>query len=130
MHSGVKFSGHNILASKDLRYIFLKILDFFCLVCIIIRFELMQDIKIEMENKDKYYSYLRQAGIYTVIPIILAVGPIIGYFMGNFLDKKLHTAPYLMILFILFGFIASGKEVYNLAKRAMQEMDEEDKKNN
>lgn len=90
----------------------------------------MQDIRIEMKNKDKFYSNLRQAGIYTIIPIILAVGPIIGYFMGNFLDKKLHTAPYLMILFIIFGFIASGREVYNLAIRAMQEMDQEDKKNN
>ena len=90
----------------------------------------MQDIRIEMKNKDKYYSNLRQAGIYTVIPLILAVGPIIGYFMGNFLDKKLHTSPYLMILFIIFGFVASGKEVYNLVKRAMQEMDNENKGDN
>jgi len=87
----------------------------------------MRDIRIKMENKDKFYSNLRQAGIYTVIPLILAVGPIIGYFIGNFLDKKLHTSPYLMILFIIFGFIASGKEVYNLVKRAMQEMDNENK---
>ena len=90
----------------------------------------MRDIRIEMENKDKFYSNLRQAGIYTVIPLILAVGPIIGYFIGNFLDKKLHTSPYLMILFIIFGFIASGKEVYNLVKRAMQEMDNENKGDN
>ncbi len=90
----------------------------------------MQDIRIEMDNKDKFYSNLRQAGIYTVIPLILAVGPIIGYFMGNFLDKKLHTSPYLMILFIIFGFIAAGKEVYNLTKRAMQEMDNENKGDN
>jgi len=90
----------------------------------------MQVIRIEMDSKDKFYSNLRQAGIYTVIPLILAVGPIIGYFMGNFLDKKLHTSPYLMILFILFGFIASGKEVYNLTKRAMQEMDNENKGDN
>jgi len=90
----------------------------------------MQDIRIKMENKDKLYSNLRQAGIYTVIPLILAVGPIIGYFIGNFLDKKLHTSPYLMILFIIFGFIAAGKEVYNLTKRAMQEMDNENKGDN
>jgi len=83
-----------------------------------------------MENKDKFYSYLRQAGIYTVIPFILALGPIIGYFIGNFLDQKLHTEPYLMILFIVFGFIASGKEVYNLVKRAMKDMEKEDKGNN
>lgn len=89
----------------------------------------MQDIRIEMENKDKYYSYLRQAGIYTVIPILLAAGPIIGLFIGRFLDRKLHTEPYLMILFLVLGCIASGKEVYNLAKRATQEMDKEDKEN-
>lgn len=83
----------------------------------------MQVKRIEMEKKDEYYSYLRQAGIYTVIPIILALGPIIGYFIGNFLDRKLHTEPYLMILFLIFGFIASGKEVYRLVKKAMKEMD-------
>lgn len=87
----------------------------------------MQTVGIAMEKKDKFYSTLRQAGIYTAIPFLLALGPIIGYFIGNFLDQKLHTEPYLMILFILFGFIASGKEVYNLTKRAMKEMEKEDK---
>ncbi len=86
-------------------------------------FKTMQVKRIEMEKKDEFYSYLRQAGIYTVIPIILALGPIIGYFIGNFLDRKLHTEPYLMILFLIFGFIASGKEVYRLVKKAMKEMD-------
>jgi len=83
-----------------------------------------------MEDKDKFYSNLRQAGIYTVIPIIMAVGPILGLLIGKFLDKKLHTQPFLMILFLIFGCIASGKEVYNLTKRAMQEMDKEDKGRN
>jgi hypothetical protein len=35
-----------------------------------------------------------------------------------------------MILFIIFGFIAAGKEVYNLVKRAMQEMDNGNKGDN
>lgn len=89
----------------------------------------MQIVCIAMEKKDEFYSTLRQAGIYTAIPILLALGPIIGYFIGNLLDKKLHTEPYLMILFIIFGFIASGKEVYNLVKIAMRDMDREDKSN-
>jgi len=66
----------------------------------------------------------RQLGIFTTIPIILAVGPILGYFIGNFLDKKLHTEPYLMIVFILFGFVAAGRGVYNLVKRASEESKE------
>ncbi len=95
--------------------------------CIIVSFKVVQAFDLRMEDKNKDYSYIRVAALYTTIPIILAVGPIIGYFIGNFLDKKLHTSPYLMILFIVFGFVASGREVYNLVKRATQEMDQEDK---
>jgi ATP synthase protein I len=75
----------------------------------------------EMEKKNEFYSYLKQAGIYTVIPLILALGPIIGYYIGSFLDRKFHTEPFLMILFLTFGFIAAGREVYNLTKRAMKD---------
>jgi F0F1-type ATP synthase assembly protein I len=70
------------------------------------------------------YSMYRQLGIFTTIPIILAVGPILGYFIGNFLDKKLHTEPYLMIVFIFFGFVAAGRGVYNLVKRASEDSKE------
>jgi ATP synthase protein I len=76
------------------------------------------------KKSDDKYSMYRQVGILTTIPIILAVGPILGYFIGNFLDEKLHTQPYLMIVFIFFGFVAAGKGVYNLIKRASEESKE------
>ncbi|MFQ6002785.1 MAG: AtpZ/AtpI family protein [Candidatus Zixiibacteriota bacterium] len=60
----------------------------------------------------------RQLGILTTIPIILAVGPILGYFIGSFLDEKLQTQPWLMVVFIFLGFAAAGRGVYNLIKRA------------
>lgn len=50
--------------------------------------------------------------------MLMAVGPILGYYIGSFLDKKLDTAPYLMVIFIFFGFVAAGKGVYNLIKKA------------
>jgi ATP synthase protein I len=52
--------------------------------------------------------------------MLMAVGPILGYYIGNFLDKKLNTDPYLMVVFIFLGFVASGKGVYNLIKKANQ----------
>jgi ATP synthase protein I len=69
---------------------------------------------------DNKYSTYRQIGILTTIPFLLAVGPILGYYIGDFLDKRLNTTPYLMILFIVMGFIASGKGVYDLIKKAGQ----------
>ncbi|HEX7401167.1 MAG TPA: AtpZ/AtpI family protein [candidate division Zixibacteria bacterium] len=71
------------------------------------------------KTNDKYSTY-RQIGILTTIPFLLAVGPILGYYIGEFLDRKLNTSPYLMIVFIIFGFVASGKGVYNLIKKADQ----------
>ncbi|MFH1335528.1 MAG: AtpZ/AtpI family protein [Candidatus Zixiibacteriota bacterium] len=71
------------------------------------------------KTDDKYSTY-RQIGILTTIPFLLAVGPVLGYYIGEFLDRKLNTTPYLMIVFIIFGFVASGKGVYNLIKKASQ----------
>jgi len=51
----------------------------------------------------------------------MVVAPLLGYFLGSFLDEKLGTEPYLMIVFIVFGFVAAGKEVYALIKRSAKE---------
>lgn len=60
---------------------------------------------------------LRQLSLLGVIPALLAVGPLVGLFIGKFLDKKLHTEPYLMYLFIILGFIAAGREIYGIVKK-------------
>lgn len=76
----------------------------------------------EEKKEDKYSSY-KQVAILTTIPIVLAVGPILGYFLGNYLDNKLNTSPYLAILFFIFGCVASGRQVYKMVVRSMKEME-------
>ncbi len=68
------------------------------------------------DNKEKIKLY-RQLSLVGVIPAILAIGPLIGFFIGKWLDKKLGTEPYLMWVLILLGFIAAGKEVYRIVKK-------------
>lgn len=48
----------------------------------------------------------------------MVAGPLVGYFIGNWLDGKLGSGPYLMALFLIMGFAASGREVYRLLKLA------------
>jgi len=74
-----------------------------------------------LKRKDDKSAGYRQIGFLTLIPIIMVVAPLLGYFLGSFLDEKLGTEPYLMIVFIVFGFIAAGKEVYELIKRSAKE---------
>ncbi len=52
-----------------------------------------------------------------MIPILLAVGPIIGIFVGQWLDDKFETSPWLTVIFVILGFVAGSREMYLLLKR-------------
>jgi len=78
----------------------------------------------EKPRKVKGRREIRQLGLLGTIPILLVVGPVVGFFIGRWLDSKLGTEPYLLIVFLVFGFIASGKEIYVIIKRAEQGNDE------
>lgn len=46
-----------------------------------------------------------------------------GYFLGNYLDKKLNTAPWFMVSFILLGMAGSFIEFFKLIKKLSKEND-------
>jgi F0F1-type ATP synthase assembly protein I len=76
----------------------------------------------EDKKKEMYKSY-RQIGLVGTIPMMMAAGPTIGYFIGSYLDKKFETGPYLLILMLVLGFAASVKETWNLIKKAQESTD-------
>ena len=71
------------------------------------------------KSEDKY-AMLRQAGPVTVIPFLLLVSPVLGYFIGRFLDKRFNTS-FLWIVFIVLGFVAGAREVYRIIVRVGKE---------
>lgn len=72
-------------------------------------------------KKNAFYSQVKQLGVLTTIPIILLVGPIIGFFLGGWLDRKTHIYPWFTIIFIFLGFAAAGKEIVRLLKQVLKE---------
>ena len=68
-------------------------------------------------QEDDDRNRLRQAGVYVTIPFVLAIPPIIGWFIGDWLDKKLDTTPYLMFFFLILGFAAGIREFIRIIKR-------------
>jgi F0F1-type ATP synthase assembly protein I len=66
----------------------------------------------------------RAIGYLTAVPFILLFGPLIGYFAGEWLDRRFDTAPYLMVLMIVLGFVAAGKEVWSLIQKASRESED------
>jgi len=72
-------------------------------------------------KRDKSFA---QMGLLTAVPAILMVAPLVGYFAGSWADRRFGTEPFLLILGLVLGFSAAGREIYRLVKKA-QALDEE-----
>jgi ATP synthase protein I len=74
------------------------------------------------EDKDKKSSYVRQIGLLGSIPMLMAVGPLVGYFVGEWIDDWLGTAPWFTTIFLILGFVAAGKEIYNIVRKVNKDL--------
>jgi F0F1-type ATP synthase assembly protein I len=72
------------------------------------------------KKSDKVTAW-RQIGVLSAIPFILALSPIIGYFLGTYLDTKFRTAPWLSYILLGLGFVAGVRETIRLVKLAQRE---------
>lgn len=48
----------------------------------------------------------------------MGVAVLIGWALGSWLDRRFGTAPWLMIVFLLFGVAAGFKGLYRAAREA------------
>jgi len=72
-------------------------------------------------NDPKKVTGWRQVGLLTSIPFILALAPIIGFFIGQYMDNHFRTRPWLSIILLLFGFIGGVRETIKIIKISQQE---------
>ena len=75
-----------------------------------------------LKQSDDKSQLIRQLALFGVIPVLMAVGPLVGFVIGKLLDGWLGTEPFLMVLFIGLGFVASGKEVYDLIRKGSKDL--------
>jgi F0F1-type ATP synthase assembly protein I len=61
---------------------------------------------------------LRQLGLLGSIPMLLAAGPLIGFFIGRWLDSQFGTKPFLMLVLLIMGFTAAVMETIRILKEA------------
>jgi ATP synthase protein I len=69
----------------------------------------------------------RQISLLALVPAILVAAPLVGFFIGKWLDGKFDTEPALMLVGVILGFVSAGVEVYGLVKKSSA-IDKEDEK--
>ena len=72
-------------------------------------------------GKDPRYRGLRSAGLLLAIPTLLIVAPLVGFFLGNRLDRWIKTTPLFTIVGLILGFAAAGRETYLIYRRSVAE---------
>lgn len=79
-------------------------------------------------DREDRYRALGQVGQLVTIPMLLLVSPLIGLFIGRFLDRRFQTPDVFMYIFLTLGFVAGGREVYRMVRRIAREEDRERRK--
>ncbi len=74
-------------------------------------------------NSNEWASSWRTLGLGFTLLAMLVVGPLVGYVIGDWLDRKLGTS-WLTWVFLVLGFAAAGRQVYVLARRMQREADQ------
>ena len=72
------------------------------------------------KNKNEVYRILGIVGSFGFTMAGAVAG---GYFLGSYLDKKLNTAPWLMLSFVMLGIAGSFIEFFKLIKKLSREND-------
>ena len=67
-------------------------------------------------KKSVFYSQVKQLSVLMTVPIILLVGPLVGFFIGSWIDRKTQHYPWFTIIFVFLGFFAAGREMIRLLR--------------
>lgn len=82
-----------------------------------------------MTDRQDRKALFRELGKYSALGLEMAISVVVGLGIGYYLDKWLGTAPWLMILWLGFGFAAGVRALYRAAVRAGQDEEKREKDN-
>lgn len=60
---------------------------------------------------------MKEIGIFLTIPFVLAVPPVLGWYLGQWIDELSGTAPIFMYVLIVLGIVAGFREVFRIIQR-------------
>jgi len=70
-------------------------------------------------DKEELYKKIKIGGMISFIPIILATGPLAGYFIGDYIEKRFDLPSYAAFICIGAGFAASILEVARIIRKVL-----------
>lgn len=76
------------------------------------------------DKKNNIYKWVKIGGILSFIPAVLAAGPIAGYVLGSYLEKRFGAPFYISIICLTIGLVGSVFETVKIVKFAIRTEEE------
>lgn len=77
------------------------------------------------KSKADIYKWVKIGGLLSFLPFVLGAGPIAGYFLGNYLEKRFGLPAYVSIVTVTIGIIASLRETIRIVRMALRTQEKE-----
>jgi hypothetical protein len=72
------------------------------------------------KRKADIYRWIKIGGLLSFLPFVLVAGPIAGFYIGAYLEKRFSLPAYVSIALITVGFIGSFMEAVKVVKIALK----------
>lgn len=67
-----------------------------------------------MERQPVVFKWLKIGVLLSFIPFVLAAGPLLGYFLGAYLENRFSMPRYTSIICVTIGFAGSVRETIKI----------------
>ena len=72
------------------------------------------------KRKADLYRWIKIGGLLSFLPFVLVAGPLAGFYLGNYLEKRFSLPSYVSMVLIIVGFVGSFKEAVKVVKMALR----------
>jgi ATP synthase protein I len=70
-----------------------------------------------MDDDEHNPKRMQMIASYVTLPFVLAVPPIVGWYIGSWLDNYFNSAPYAMYILLGAGVIGGAREFYRIVTK-------------
>lgn len=76
-------------------------------------------------RKVRIYRWIKIGGLLSFLPFVMVAGPIAGFFIGDYLQKRFSLPGIVSAAFITAGFIGSFMESVMIVKFAIKQQEKD-----
>lgn len=78
-------------------------------------------LRFQVGDEEQNRKRMQMIASYATLPFVLGIPPIVGWYIGTYLDRYFHTNPFGMFILLGLGVIGGVREFYRIVTKYKDE---------